>query len=267
MNEEDDKSRLGKLIKPLLKPLIRLLIRHDISHSELAEWARHVYVEEVYEHFTLPKRKMTYARASVLTGLSRKEVVRVRNSASDKSSQKTTKPNRAARVITGWMSDETFLDDNKKPKSLFLKEGEASFAKLVQRYSGDISVGAILDELLRLEIAAYQGDKIILLSQGYIPKNNNNKRIDILMRSTGNLLKTGLHNLQSSSEKTYLQRQLIHRDVSQNLAKEFQQYSKERANILLIELDQWLKEKGCTNEKNNINVGIGVYYYEENSHE
>ena len=54
-------------------------MRHEFSHSEMTEMVRKTYVEVAYDVFAVPDRRMTYSRAALLTGLSRKEVVRLRN--------------------------------------------------------------------------------------------------------------------------------------------------------------------------------------------
>ena len=90
----DNRSLIYKTSIVLLKPLIRILIRNEVSHSEFAELARQAYVETAYEHFALPKRKMTFARASVLTGLSRKEVVRLKKTSSEAPKEKKIKANK-----------------------------------------------------------------------------------------------------------------------------------------------------------------------------
>lgn len=58
--------------------------------------------------------------------------------------------NRAVRVITGWVRDPDFLDEDLQPKELPLRNGTTSFEHLVARYSGGITVRAILDELIRV---------------------------------------------------------------------------------------------------------------------
>lgn len=53
---------------------------------------------------------MTYARVSVLTGLHRKEVIRINELDVDSEITLQAQPNRALRVVNGWLTDSEFSD-------------------------------------------------------------------------------------------------------------------------------------------------------------
>ena len=74
---QDAKSILARAVLTVLKPLVRVVLRHDMSHAEFAELVRSAYVDVAYRHFGIPGRKTTFSRVAVVTGLSRKEVVRL----------------------------------------------------------------------------------------------------------------------------------------------------------------------------------------------
>jgi hypothetical protein len=58
--------------------------------------------------------------------------------------------NRAARVISAWVREPEFHDASGQPTPLSVEGDRTSFGVLVRRYSGDMPVRAILDELLRV---------------------------------------------------------------------------------------------------------------------
>lgn len=266
---------LANLVKSMLKPLVRILIRNEVSHSEFAELARQVYVETAYQNFALPRRKMSYARVSILTGLSRKEVVRLTKLCQeDQPAEKKVKANRAARVVTGWLSDVDFVDAQKRAKVLPLKStenGGISFADLVKRYSGDISLGAILDELERLDIVRYSRDEnsVALTCQGYIPQQDSPERLETFFSCASTLLHTGVYNLECKAEEPRLQRQLNYRNVSVATAEKFQQYSKEKSAQLLLDCKLWLdketQKKNFPNTQKFQEIGLGIYYFEDSN--
>jgi len=149
-------STLSRAVTMILKPLLRVLIKNEVSYAEFAEIAKQSYVDVSYEHFSIEKRKTTFSRVAVLTGLSRKEVVRLsklRSEDTDATAQSKAAPNRAQRVINGWLSDKEFLDENGQARVLCIHGETGSFATLVARYSGDITLGAVIDELLRIGVA------------------------------------------------------------------------------------------------------------------
>ena len=65
-------------VQKLLKPLFRLLLRYGIPYQAFAELAKQSYVAVAEEDFTLQGRKQTQSRIALLTGLTRKEVNRIK---------------------------------------------------------------------------------------------------------------------------------------------------------------------------------------------
>ena len=128
--ESNAKTVLARAVLVVLKPLLRVLIKNEISHADFSELARQAYVDVAYDHFTIPNRKMTYARVAVLTGLSRKEVVRLQALREEDGVLTRSSPNRAMRVINGWMSDEEFLNEQADPAILPIQGSEHSFSAL-----------------------------------------------------------------------------------------------------------------------------------------
>lgn len=261
---------LSNAVIQILKPVIRVLIRNEVSHAEFSALAKQAYVDVAYKHFTLPNKKMTYSRVSVLTGLNRKEVVRLTKEDNEQTNLGT--PNRSTRVVNGWLNDPDFIDKNKDPLVLNIK-GDNSFTTLVSRYSGDLTIGAIIDELERIGIAKRINDKqIALTQQGYIPEQGELEKIDILSICTSDLLSSAVHNLEHSKDKGRFQRQLVYENIPEKLASEFQELSTQKAADLLIDLNKWLGDKTKTESKLNEpdtqmsglkkRVGLGIYYFE-----
>ena len=141
---------LSAAVLRLLRPLVRLLLRHGIPYGAFADLAKWVYVDVAEKEFNLPGRKPSVSHASVITGLTRKEVSRVKKIEAPDDAAAESQYNRAARVIGGWLSDRRFVDAQGEPRVLPLEEGEHSVLELVRAYSGDMPVRAVLDELKRV---------------------------------------------------------------------------------------------------------------------
>lgn len=258
------------IIIKILKPLVSLLIKHNVAHSEFSEIAKQAYVDIARQEFGLPNKKMTSSRVAILTGLSRKEVVRL-SGKSETAPEPSIKPNRAARVITGWISDNDFLNEDKSTKDLPLK-GEISFTQLVERYSGDITAGAILDELLANKIVIINEDqKIHLEKAGFIPDSNEIEKISILAECTKDLLNTGVHNINKDLHSPpRFQRQFVQFDIPKSLNKEFSQLCEKKSLALLLELNEWFKLHHLTphsSEQKVLRTGLGIYYFEDHEND
>lgn len=261
------KKKLMSAALRVLNPLVRILLRYEISHTEFVELAKRAYVDVAYDYFTIPKRKQTYSRVSVLTGLSRKEVMRLAEGRETQIEKAKGSINRAARVIQGWVTDVDFLDANRQPLVLPLRGELPSFETLVERYSGDITARAILDELIRIGAAEKIGKESVKLNQlGYIPDHEDPEKIELFTTHAGDMLETGAHNLSPECNKPRLQQQLTYHEIPESVIREFETISREKSVALLNELNQWLADKK-TNVKPQPGeatgrVGLGIYYLE-----
>ncbi|RPJ21242.1 MAG: hypothetical protein EHM35_18465, partial [Planctomycetaceae bacterium] len=94
----------------LLRPLVRILLRNNVPFTTFADLAKWVYVRVALEEFSLAMRKQSISRVALLTGLTRKEVLRVKRHAAPGDPAVSEKQNRAARVVSGWVRDPRFHD-------------------------------------------------------------------------------------------------------------------------------------------------------------
>ena len=259
-------SILARAVLTILRPLLRVLIRNEISHAEFAELSRQAYVDVAYDHFTITGKKMTYARVAVLTGLSRKEVVRLSKVREAKELSIQSTPNRAMRVINGWMNDKEFQDKHDQPAILPLQGDKGSFRALVARYSGDITLGAVIDELERVGVASrIDKESVRLDKQGYIPQTDELEKIKVLATCAADLLGSGVHNIEHVDVAPRFQRQIVYPEVPAHIVEKFQQVGQDRANELLQELNQLLAaSKLKTQDHTDVKrVGLGIYYFED----
>lgn len=254
----------------LLKPLIRVLIRYGVSHGEFIDIAKRVYVDTAEREFVLSGRKQSISRVSMLTGINRKEVRRISQLAQLAEDDINASYNRAVRIISGWSRDGDFADDQLRPLPLAVDAGSGSFTELVKRYSGDIPVRAVLDELLRVGAVFEDADGLIHLTadSAYVPHQDKDAQFDIMGSSVADLLATMDHNFESAAENTRLQLTTAYDNLPVAAVRRFKQISHDASVALLKEFDQWLSEH---DRDANVNVegegrlraGIGIYYFEE----
>lgn len=266
--EINAKTVLGRAVITVLKPLLRVLIKNEITVADFSELVRQAYVDVAYEHFKLPGKKLTYARVAVLTGLSRKEVVRLDKLRSDQGRLTRSSPNRAQRVVNGWISDQEFMTEEGKPRVLPLHGEAASFSALVARYSGDITLGAVLDELVRIGVASQdEDDHIHLESLGYIPQEDELEKIRVMATCAADLLSTAVHNIESGDVDPKFQRQLVYPSVSTKAVEKFRKESAELSANYLQDLNRLLadSQKDATDDEGAHRVGFGIYYFESPS--
>jgi hypothetical protein len=261
--------KLQAAVVRLLKPLVRILLRNGIPFGVFEELARWAYVDVAFQESSLPGRKLTDSRISILTGLSRKEVSRLKGIEAPEDNEAAPRFNRAARVIGGWTRDPRFLDMQGQPAKLMHENSENSFSTLVRAYGGDVPVRAVFDELLRVGSIAPTDDGLIeLVQRAYVPKTGLSEKIEILGTDVSDLINTIDHNIENNHDPKWFQRKVAYDNIPEEVAATFQVESAEQAQKLLEEFDRFLAaqdrdlnpKKAGTGRKR---VGIGIYYFEE----
>jgi Family of unknown function (DUF6502) len=267
-----DASVLGPVldaaVRQLLRPLVRLLLRHSVPFAAFEEMAKKVYVDVALADFPLPDKKPSASRASILTGLNRKEVARLVSEPAGAGGQTAERYNRAARVLTAWTRDPEFVYATGKPRPLEI-EGKLSFSALVKRHSGDMPVRAVLDELLRVG-AVRQGDdgRIELVARAFVPHTSEVDKIGILGSDVADLIDTIDHNLQHGTAHPRFQRKVMYHSIDAAALPAFRKLSSAQGQMLLEKLDRWLAARDVddapgTPVATKVRVGLGVYYFEE----
>src|SRR5512139_558758 len=224
---------LSAAVTTLLRPLVRLLLRNGIPYRTFSDIAKRVYVDVAMEEFGIPGRKQSKSRVSVITGLTRKEVLRVRRLPSPDDLGAVERYNRAARVIGGWVRDPRFHRESGRPMDLPIEGDAACFAELVKIYSGDAPARAVLDELLRVgTVERTQDGKVRLLERSFIPKTGEIEKIGILGVDASDLIATIDHNIRKSGD-AYFHRKVSYDNLPSETLPEFRGIAAERAQGLL----------------------------------
>lgn len=146
---------LVSLMVRTLRPIARIALRHCMSCLEFEDIARWVFVDVALNDPSLSlgaRGKQFKSRAAILTGLSRKEVMRLARQPMPGDGHEVISRNRAARVVAGWLLPP-YVDGRGAPRVLPIKGNGDSFLGLVRRCGGDVPYRAILDELLACGVA------------------------------------------------------------------------------------------------------------------
>lgn len=259
----EERRALERALERLLRPLVRLLLRHGMPFAAFADIARQVYVETAMQDFALDGRRPSYSRASILTGLTRKEVQR-RLAAPEGGEAPPGRHNRAVRVLTAWVRDPDFLDADAAPRAL-APEGEAGFAALARRHSGDMPARAVLDELMRIGAVRQRDDGLIEpVARGYVPQRSAEDKLRMLGTDVADLVATIEHNIGQGATDPFFQRKVMYDGIPAEVLPTFRRWSATFSQQLLEKLDRWLASRdepqpGAPKAR----VGVGIYYFEE----
>lgn len=261
---------MAAAVAKILVPLVRVMLRYGMSHGAFSDLAKRVYVAVAdEERFRVPGRKQTVSRLSILTGLTRKEVRRLRSEELPADADAGERYNRAARVISGWIADPDFAGDGGSPAVLPVDGDVPSFAELVRRYSGDVPPRAIRDELTRVgAIRELDGGALQLETRAYVPAAGEAEKLDILGTDVADLAATIAHNLDAAPGRAFFQRKVQYDNLPANASDLIAPLAARKGQALLEELnDAMAPLDRDTNERvsgsGRKRVLVEVHYYEE----
>lgn len=261
---------LAAAILMLLRPLVRILQRNGVPYGVFADLAKRTYIEVANEQFALPGRKPSISRVSILTGLTRKEVVRVLDLPAIDNAAGIARYNRAARVIAGWVRDLEFCAPDGAPADLPLQGEKGSFTHLVKRYSGDMPMRAMLDELERVGAVQANGESVHLLTPAYVPVHGETEKLGILGRDVADLINTIDHNIYGGGAGARrFQRKMAYDNLALEDVAKLRVLAAARAQALLEELDKHFAAADRDVNRDvrgsgRVRAGVGIYYFEEN---
>jgi hypothetical protein len=251
----------------VLRSLARILMRYGLSVQAFIDLAKRAYIGAAQSDFTLPGRKMTGSRLALITGLTRKDVQRLTSERAPSDERALARVNRAVRVIAGWRRDSAFHGEAGTPAALPLDGEGASFAELVHRYSGDIPVRAVLDELLSNGSVTVDANVVRLADRG-LPSTDEGGKLALLGSDVSDMVDTVAHNLQATGDERRFQRKVMYDNLSREAVAHFRRLSAERSQQVLEEFDRWLAKHdrdltGRADGSGRVRAGIGIYFFEE----
>ena len=267
-----DRQWLARACHRLLRPLVRILLSHGVAHKDFDAVVRAVYAEVARESFTPSGKRATDSHVAIITGLTRKEIKRLREHADDDYDPAGWGgANRATRVLSGWHRDPDFTDADGAPRRLRLEGEPNEFVQLVRRYSGDIPTVAILDELERVRAVKRETDGTVrVLNRAYVPDAGDPERLRMLGSAGHDLLTTLEHNLSRAGDiRPRFQRTAFNLRIDPRALPVFHRLVSQHSQQLLEVFDDWLEHHQVEDDNPNqsaARAGVGIYYFEDESY-
>jgi hypothetical protein len=266
--EENITKAIAAAITNLLRPMVMFLLRNGVPYQTFADIAKRVYVDLATEKFDIPGRKQSKSRVAILTGLSRREVLRVKRLPAQDDLGALDRINRAARVVSGWVVDRRFSDESGQPTDLPFEGGNVCFLQLVKSYSGDAPARAVLDELMRVGVVERTPDgRIHLLEHSYVPKAGEIDKIAMLGSDPSDLFSTIDHNI-CYPDAPFFQRKVNYDNLPSEALPELKKLAGDQSQALLERMDRWMSERDRDVNPRVAGTGrkravVGVYYFQE----
>jgi len=156
----------------LLRPLVRLLIRAGVTFPALADLLRELYVNVAEYDFALAGKEQTDSRVSLLTGIHRKEVRRLRGAGAPVSTVPAS-VSRGSLIIARWLGSPAYQAPDGRPLPLprMAEDPNApSFERLVESVTRDVRSRAVLDEWLAQGLVTIdESQRVVLTAAAFLP--------------------------------------------------------------------------------------------------
>jgi len=260
------KEHVIKSCRYLLLPVVRFVLRHGVTISDFEELTKDAYVEVARQDYGIDGRPTNNARVAMLTGLSRREVAKIRDRLlGDGLLADDSQGNRISQILTGWHVDPEFTDEDGQPKVLPATGPTGSLPSLLKRYAGDLPHGAIRKEMQQRALIEEQNDgSFRVLRRDYV--------FSELAPEFVNRLGVALHDHAATLEHNLNEDRLAaprFEAIADNVCvkpstyRAFQKLVEERGLSFLAEMDGWLSENETeTSTDSNARaarLGVGVY--------
>jgi hypothetical protein len=244
----------------MLRPIAGLMLRCGLTWREVADVMKVVYVEVASRQYGKHGRPTNASRVAIMTGLSRREVKRVRDRLEGSEPLSLEQINHASRLLSGWHYDPDFTDSRGRPRLLAVG-GERGFEALLRRYAPDIPPTAMLKELKRVgALAVTPKGKLRAKSRYYMPAPLDPQSILRAGSVVHDISRTIERNLTRGEKASRFEGRASNLHVKRVSAKAFRAYVERRGMALLEDADAWLAEHEAEGNQKTVRLGVGVYW-------
>lgn len=272
--ESDNSSSLNPLqskvmaaARHILRPLIKLLLAHGINYTMLIEELKKLYIRVAEEDFPLEKRAQSDSRITLLTGVHRKDVKRLREvTTTDEPIVKAKSI--GAQLIARWLGDPLYHDEQGNPLPLARSAadgGELSFEAVMQSVSKDIRPRPVLDEWIRQGIATIdETDRVHLNMEAFVPEQGVEEKLFFLRQNVHDHLATVVENLEEK-QPARLERCVYYDALTAEEVEELHAYASEQGMKVLKAINKRaIQMQGQPDEargKPDRRMNFGVYFH------
>jgi Family of unknown function (DUF6502) len=264
---ESVKTNALAAFRLLFRPVARVLLRDGINWKELAAIAKATYVEVATDSFGIRGRPTNVSRVAILTGLTRREVSRLREESEQGGPGNFTRLNRATRVLSGWHQDDDFTGAQGGPLPLPLGGNGPSFETLCARYAPDVPATTMLKELRHVGAVEEQaGGLLVARTRYYMPARMDPEQILRSGSVLADLGNTVDHNLRrAEGEPARFERRASNTRIPAQAIPEFREFIEREGQAFLERVDAWLSkhEQAEDGDTPVVRLGLGTYWIED----
>ena len=264
-NPPPEAARLQTPIARLLRPLVRLFIRCGLTFPALSDLLRELYVNVAEYDFALDGKEQTDSRVSLLTGVHRKEVRRLRGAGAPVRLVPAS-VSRSSMILARWIAAPEFTDSAGAPRSLRRAGAPGdgpTYEDLVESVTRDVRPRAVLDEWLdRGMVAVDEDGRIRLEEAAFAPRPGDDRQLYYFGRNLHDHVAAAVENILSA-EPPFFERAVHYEGVSRDMAEAMLALSRRVASDALQTVNRAAQAAYAADAGGAWRWNFGVYLYGE----
>ncbi|MFV3291200.1 DUF6502 family protein [Pseudomonas sp. NY11955] len=256
-------------LRRVMRPLVRLMLRKGVTYTVFADLLKEVFVDVAHREFRLNDTAPTDSRISLLTGVHRKDVRRLRSEGDTALAALPANITLGAQLVNTWTTTAPFCSSPGQALALprlASVGGDCSFDALVANVSTDIRGRVVLDEWLRLGVVRLdEQDCVHLEAQAFVPQKGFDEKTAYFGHNLHDHASAAVHNL-SGEGQPFFERSVHYDALSQASVEQVREVvAKDGMQTLLAfsRLAAELESADQPSAEQRQRITVGLYFYTE----
>ena len=258
----------------LLRPLVRLLMRNGITFPVLADSVRALFIDIAATELLVEPKARTDSRISLLTGVHRKEIRRLRTSSlGDSDTPRVVTPRVvtfSSQIIARWLGSPEYQNEAGAARPLARSKGmggQASFDDLVASVTTDVRPRAVLDDWLSQGLVRLDDrDHVHLETTAFIPRPGGQEQLFYFSRNLHDHIAAAAANIGAAGSAPFVDRSLHYDRLPPAAAHRLETFARAAAaralietNRLAFELAEQADQASPPAASRRVNFGVYIY--------
>lgn len=259
---------LVRALRRVLRPLIRLMLANGITYTYLADLLKGLFVEVAERDFRLDDKSPTDSRVSLVSGVHRKDVSRLRQVLQSAEVVESSVVPRGAQLVAHWLGNARYLDADGRPRPLARlasEGGDLSFEALVAGVNSDIRSRVVLDEWLRLGVVHLdEAGRVCLNTAAFVPTKGADEKAFYLGHNLGDHAAAAAHNLLGG-QPALMERSVHYNALSSGAVQQLSAQAEQLGMQALLAVNQSAMDAEQAEPDGAHRITFGIYFYTEPS--
>jgi hypothetical protein len=254
----------------MLRPLVRLLMKNGITYPVLADALRELFVDVAVNDLLTDPKSRTDSRVSVLSGVHRKEIRRLR----ENEAEADTTPEivtRNSQIIARWLASHASSADQPMPLPRSAPAGQASFDALIASVTTDIRPRAILDDWISQGIVTVgDDDRVHLNTAAFIPRPGGEEQLFYFSRNLHDHIAAAAANIGATAAPPFIDRSVHYDGLTPAVARRLEISARAISTRAIMDINRLASDlvngeaEPTADTPVTCRVNVGVYIYAEN---